>query len=246
MTKKQFVRLFIVVFFPLLLLGFITANFVFKNSGGAYAYILCAPFLDSENCRPVGDPEGALYKSVKSKYPAWFDVTEDGYDSDSPLSNFVMASTRTVREAVIVEAVPFTGYGADVTSFMSALAGKRAMVNLGIREGQRSKIYVDGVLLACTNLVFAEKDGEYLSQCYGDGWGGPVKYRATGQSRDELDRLQQAVNGEVASRRSDYVVYRAVMYPIFIYLFLAVSLLIWATIKAARFVKGGAARGGDV
>lgn len=241
MNRKQFARLFLVAFLPLLLLGFVTAKVVFEHSGDKYAYILCIPANTFENCRSLGEPDGSLYKLTKDYSPAWFDVTEDGYDSNSRLSNFVMASTRSVRGAEVVRAAPFAGYGEDVELIMNSLVGKRAVVNLGIKKDELSSIHRDGVLLFCNNLWFGAKHGEYTSQCYGDGWGGAITYQVTGQSRRELERLQAAINDVVATREAEYFAYRAVMYPLFIYLFLIISFLVWITIKAARFVKGDTA-----
>lgn len=239
MNRRQFVRLFAVAFFPLLLLGFIAANIIFDKSGGKYAYILCAPFGKFENCRPLGEPNKALYESVKNEHPAWFDVFDDRHSRDSPLSNFIMASRRTVRDAVIVKATPFAGYGADVSSSMKSLVGKRTQIELGIKEGEQPSVYRDGARLLCNNLFFSEANGEYTSQCYGNGWGGPLTYKVTGQSRDELEKLQTAISEIVSSRENDYFIYRAVMYPMFIYLFLLVSLLAWGAMKAARYVRAG-------
>ena len=239
MKRKQFARLFIVVFAPLLLLGVIVGKVIFEKSGDKYAYILCIPSYTFENCRPLGDPDGRLYKLTKNYYPAWFDVTEASYDSGSPLSNFVMASTRSIKDAVVVSAAPFAGSGSDASLTLDSLIGKRSIITLGIGKGEHSQIYSDGVHLFCSNLWFATNDGEYTSHCYGEGWGGAVTYQVRGDSRDELDRLHSAIKAEVSARERDYWVYRAVMYPLFIYIFLLVSLLVWISVKAARFVRGG-------
>ncbi len=239
MNKKQFTRLFIVSFLPLLILGVVAAKILFNHSGDKYAYILCIPSTTFENCRQLGDPDGKLYQLTKSYYPAWFDVTEDGYDTDAPLSNFVMASTRIVRDARVVSAAPFAGYGTEVESFMTSLIGKRAIVKLGIEKEESSIISNDGIILFCNNLWFQARKGEYSSQCYGDGWGGSVTYQVTGASLEELNRLLASINEEVDSRKFDYNIYRVVMYPLLIYVFLIASLLVWAGIKAARFVRNG-------
>lgn len=240
MTTRKFRRLFIVSFIPLLIFGVITAKILFHYSGEKYSYILCAPYLERENCRPLGDPDGKLYQYVKGEYPAWFDVTESNYDSNTPLHNFIMASTRFVPDAQIMSASPFVGYGPEVESFMGSLAGRRVVVKLGILQGERSVITDDNnIILYCNNLRFNTQEGEYTSHCYGDGWGGPVTYRTTGVSRDELDKLLVSINKEVDSGRLGYDIYRIVMYPIFIYLFLLISFFVWISVKAVRFVKNG-------
>lgn len=239
MSKRQFTRLFIVLFIPLLLLGFILGKAVFHNTGGWYAYILCIPSSSFENCRQVGDPDGNLYQLTKDYYPSWFDITEASYDSDAPLSNFIMGSTRIVRDATVIGARPFAGYGPETESFMSALVGSRVAVKLGMEKGERSIISNDGVLLFCNSLQFNNEADVFSSQCFGDGWGGVFDYSVSGPSLQELHRLSAAIEKEVDSRKTEYNLFRAVFYPIFIYLFLIVSLLTWLGVKAAKFVKNG-------
>lgn len=228
-----------VSFIPLFIFGVITAKILFHYSGEKYSFILCAPFLGMENCRPLGDPNGNLYRNVKDEHPAWFDVTVGNYDNNASLHNFIMASTRFVPNAQIMSASPFVGYGPEVESFMGTLAGRRVMVKLGIQQGEQSIISGENIILYCNNLLFKAQEGEYTSQCYGDGWGGPVNYRTTGASRDDLDKLLASINKEVDSGRLDYDIYRIVMYPIFIYLFLLISFFAWISVKAVRFVKNG-------
>lgn len=239
MSTRKFRRLFIVSFVPLLILGVITAQLLFHYSGGRYEYILCDSFLGIDNCRPVGDPDGNLYKHVEGEYPAWFSVY--GLDDRSaPLYNFIMASTRVVPGVQIVHASPFVGFGPEVASFMGSFAGMRAVVKLGIEKGERSIIISDeDIILYCNDLSFKAMEGEYTSRCYGKGWAGNVTYRATGVSRDELDKLLASINKTVDSRSRDYNIYRAVMYPIYVYLFLLVSFFAWVFLKAVRFVKNG-------
>lgn len=239
MSTRKFRRLFIVSFVPLLILGVITAQLLFHYSGGKYEYILCKSFMGIDYCHQVGgDPDGNLYKHVKGESPAWFSLP-DLYDKSPPLVNFIEASTRVVPDVQIVHASPFVSFGPEVASFMGSLAGRRAMVKLGFQKGERSIISGEDIILYCNTLRFKAMEGEYSSHCYGKGWGGNVTYRATGVSRDELDKLLAAINKAVDSRSWDYNIYRAVMYPIYVYLFLLVSFFAWVFLKAVRFVKNG-------
>lgn len=223
-------RLFVVSCIPLLILGFLTANIFFPYD--KHEHMTCEPFFSMENCRNVGDSDSRLYKMVISESPVWFDV-------DAENSGFlrIQASARRVLNAEIVSASPYVGYGPEVASFMGALAGRQATVNLGNANKEESITVGDMNILYCNSLEFETKEGEYTSVCYGDGWGGPVTYRVTGASRGELDKLLNSINEEIDDRRLDSYLYRTVMYPIFIYIFLIVSFLMWLFMKAVRFVN---------
>lgn len=222
-----------VSFIPLLISGVITAKILFNYSGNKYAYILCAPFLGDENCRQVGDPDGNFYRHVKSEYPAWFDVTSRNESNNTPLTNFFQVSTRVVADAQIMDSY----YG--VEPFVGPLTGRRVTVVLGMQQGDQSIISGEDIILYCHNLLFEAQEGQYSSNCFGDGWNDLITYRATGASRENLDKLLASINKIVDSRKSDYDFYRIVMYPIFIYLFLLISFFLWVSGKAVRFVKNG-------
>lgn len=241
MTRKKFIRIFIVSFIPLLILGFVFAKTVATYD--PYAYITCAPFQLSgvtldENCRSVGDPDGPLHKSVRSEHPSWFDIMEPRYDADAPLHNFITGSQRIINQVEIVDASPFFGYGKDVAEYMKSLTGKKAILQLGIPGNERSVIIDNGISsLYCNNLNFEDTPGLYMSQCYGNGWGGPIVYHVSDLDRPKMDELKSGIEKIISERESDYFLYRIIIYPLFIYVFLLISLLIWIFRKAVRFVN---------
>lgn len=239
MSANKYKRLFIVSFIPLLALGFLTSKFVFHKSGMKYSFVTCAPFMDFENCRQVGDPDGTLYKSVKSEHPAWFDVDVSDYDAGAPLNNFISASTRVLPDAQIVRTNTFAFASPRSESVMASLIGQKAAIKLGIEEGERSFIQDGMYFLYCNSLKFESKEGEYTSNCYGDGWSGVVTYQATGHSRDQLDKLLSSIKKVDSKRKSEYNIFRVVMYPFFVYLFILVSLIVFIVSRAIRYVKSG-------
>ena len=239
MSANKYKRLCIVSFDPLMVLGFLTSKFVFHKSGMEYSYVTCAPFISLENCRQVGDPDGNLYKHVISEHPAWFDVQVGDFDADAPLHNFISASTRVLPDAQIVRTNTFAFSSPRSESVMSSLLGQKAVIKLGIEEGERSFIQ-DGVyFLYCNSLKFESKEGEYTSNCFGDGWSGGVTYQATGHSRDQLDKLLSSIKEVDSQRKSEYNIFRVVMYPLFVYLFILASLIVFIVSRAIRYVKSG-------
>lgn len=239
MSSSKYKRLFIVSFIPLMALGFLTSKFVFHLSGMKYSFVTCAPFMDLENCRQVGDPSGDLYKRVESEHPAWFDVEVGDYDVDAPYQNFISASTRILSDAQIVRASSYFSHTSRSASVMESLPGHRAVIKLGIEDGESSFIH-DGIyVLYCNSLKFESKGGEYTSGCYGDEWSGRVTYQASGHSRDQLDKLLSSVRKIDSQRKSEYNIFRVVMYPLFVYLFIILSLVVFIVSRAVRYVKSG-------
>lgn len=237
MTLGKFKRLFIVLLIPLLLAGYVSTLFIFPYE--KYAYITCAPFLEIENCREVGDPGSSFHKSVKNEYPQWFDVNIGEYDGEAFLQNFIQASGRVFGNALVVSASPFNGNPASAALAMQSLAGQSAIVHLGKDFTTKSTIRNSGLNLSCNDINFTDVAGEYVSNCYGENWGGPVTFRLSGSEQQELDKLKISVKKEVDKRQSDYNMYRVVTYPIFVIIFLIVSLIVWIFARAVRFVKNG-------
>lgn len=237
MTLKKYSRLVLVSILPLMLTGYFAAKLIWPHD--PYAYITCAPFFltGDENCRSVGD--GSLYDSVKGEHSAWFDVQVGEYDEDAYLHDFVEASARIIPSVEIVSATPFVGNGPDVKSFMGSLAGRRAVMNLGIPDEERSLITDEVVILYCNDLWLDDGKDEYTSGCYGNGWSGPVTYRVNGAGKEELDSLRTSIEEKISDRRDEYNLYRIIMYPIFVYTFFLVSFLIWLVARAVRYVKNG-------
>ncbi|WP_209382096.1 hypothetical protein [Pararoseomonas baculiformis] len=229
-----------VLVIPLLALGFLTAKFLLPYE--RFVTVLCMPAFagGTENCRNVGPLNGALYEHVKKDFNAWFDVRIAPWDSNATITYYAGASNRMVTTAEIHEARPFYWYGSDVANYMRGLAGKIAVIQLGIEGGRRSMVEGDQVFLYCNSLNYDLTSGSYWSDCFGNGWGGPVTFTVAGrQDRAMLDQLQAAIGREIERKEADYQLYQVVVYPIFLYAFLVLSALAWLTMKAVLFVRAG-------
>lgn len=237
MSFSKYRRLCLVLLVPLLIAGYMCARLAWPFDH--YVNVLCAPFLNSENCRRVGPPEGNFYNYVKKDAPAWVEINPSSRDFKSYVYPMAEASARMVFGKVI-SAVPYAGHGPEVAAFMHKFVGKDAVFQLGVEDKKlRSLVAIDPPLFLCHTLSFGSEPGTYTGQCYGDGWGGPITFRADGPSRIMLDNLNASIEKEIRDTRSEYRWYQIVMYPIFIYGFLILSLFWWLTVKANRFVKRG-------
>lgn len=239
MSPSKYLRLFLVLFFPLLIAGYIFAWTV--DPFRQYAAITCEPFMEIENCRDLGDDiePGSFYESVKNDQPAWFDMRPDNYNPDTYLHEFVSVSRRVLTNAEITGATPFHGQDPKVNTYMDNFAGRKAAIILGMVKGERSLDTEAGLILHCNDLSFYDETQEYTSSCYGNTWQGSVSFLPTGKDKQKLDKIRYEVNQVVEGRKVDYLIYKFVAYPMFIYLFILVSFLAWLTFVAARFVKNG-------
>ncbi|MGH0214369.1 hypothetical protein NKY66_10685 [Sinorhizobium meliloti] len=235
MNLRQYARLTLVSFIPLLLIGFVVATFLLPYP--KFANMLCRPYFQEADC--VAFTDDADYELVKKRTwaaDAWFDVwtgKQEGF-----LGDFVEAQYRLFPEAEIAE-VYFMAAPDDAASIKQSLEGKSATIHLGIPDGQRSTISAAYTKLFCNGLHFRDAVGEYMSACFGDGWSANVIYRLTGEGQQTLDHLLSAINEERAERQLEYNLYRLVTYPLFIYLFFFISFLSLLCVKAVRFVRNG-------
>jgi hypothetical protein len=238
-TIPKYRRLCLVLFLPLLLLGFLSANILMP-----YERILMALCVQSssgkDDCRDVGKYNGDYYKSVMKRSIAWFDVEASPFERNPTITQDAMASIRMVPDAEIVEARG--PYGPEINNTLEKLVGMRANVSLGIYGEARSIIEGNIVYLQCNSLSFDVTPGVYTSLCFGGGWApGAVSftYRVDAPYRGGLDQLRSSINIAMDAKRFEYFTYMIVMYPIFIYAFFVLSVLAWVTARAIRYVKEG-------
>ena len=237
MTASQYWRLCLVLFLPLIIASYLFSKLVFPYP--VIDIVLCNSFLDTETCRNVGPLEGPFYKLVRGQSNSWIEVQHGKYDADAFPKLHVEASGRMLRGARILQAEPFSGYPPEINQRIRSLEGMPAIVLLVSEPGGRSTVGNGIISLYCNSLWFGEAPGAYSSRCFGDGWSTKVTYSVMGADRQMLDNLANSINLEAQNIRNDYRLYQVVIYPLFLYLFLIISALIWITIKAVNFVKGG-------
>lgn len=237
MTLKKYARLVLVSIFPLLLAGYLAAVFIWPFE--RHAAIACQPslFHGQENCRDVGERE--FWEATGSGKHIWFRIHYSQSNKSDHDHKSVKATAKTIYKAEIIGAQPFVGYGPDVKSFMGALAGRNAVMNLGRLESELSDISDQAVILSCNDLWVNGDRSEFESQCFGRGWGGFVTYRLTGSEQAQIEDILTKVDKLTEVRESNYKLYQALMYPILLYVFFVVSFMIWLLNWAVRFVKKG-------
>jgi hypothetical protein len=156
------------------------------------------------------------------------------------LRTFASAAPRVIRGAVIDNAAPYGGASSEVQALMQTFKGSTATLLLGGREKNLVTRRPDGTLLMnCLTLDFDSKAGTYGATCFGPGWATSLTFTANGPDREMLDGLSAAIGQVADERKTEYRWFQVVMYPIFIYAFLLLSVLWWLAMRALRFVKAG-------
>ena len=234
MTWRRYRRLTLVLILPLLLAGWLTARAMWSHND---LFATCEEQSTFENCRNVGWT-GSLHDYVIKSQPAWFDIQPAELDT-SPAAMPFSGSRRSFYGAEVVAAEPFMGNGPAAASIMSETVGKRGRVLLGILKNERSTILDSAVDLACNSVSFSATPGQYEAGCYGEGWSGPVTFTLTGSEQQRMERLRQEVQAEIDKQHGEYRLFQIIMYPLFLYLFLIGSGLVWLGRVSFRYVKEG-------
>lgn len=244
MSFSKYKRLCLVLFLPLLFVGFIFTKIVFPYD--KYFNIACEKSLSSSDiCRDIGKTNGSFYEATMKQSPAgWASIhTAFGEQESAPLHPFVYVSSRNLFEAEILAATPFSGDTRHDANFYKNLVGMKAIVKLGTRGSEENptvSMVEDKVMLYCNDLHFSDTAGVYKhSHCFGPNWGASIHFRVFGESQDMLEKLHASIIEEIQEKKFDYRLYQIVMYPLFLYAFFVLSLLVFLSVKAIRFVKNG-------
>ena len=232
MTRKQYLRLTIVVFAPLLAAGWLLGLYIAGSS--ERPFITCEENTTFENCRNVGW-EGSLHESVLASHPAWFELRPaEGVNSADLVFS---GSKRVLNNSTILSTQPYALLPASAQSAMTELEGRVAAVQLGLSQDQKSQVSADRIFLVCNSLRLLRKIDEFESECFGNGWAGPIKLRIGGSELGRLSRLRAAIEEEIDDQSRSAIMAKLIIYPSFLYLYFALSALIWLTIRASRWVK---------
>ncbi|TAY34667.1 hypothetical protein ELH93_19460 [Rhizobium leguminosarum] len=170
---------------------------------------------------------------------AWFDI--DPGESMVYLDDYIQGSGVSVREAQVLEVIPQGITSESISNTPTTLNGRTAWIGLGVSDGVRSSVDASSAVLWCNQLRYLPEVNHYLSYCFGNNWEAAVKYTvaANGGDFQLLQGLRSEIQSERRGRQWDFVLYCVFVLPMFVYLFLLVSGLIWLVGKAASFVRSG-------
>lgn len=142
-----------------------------------------------------------------------------------------------LNDGKIVDVEPYGGLGASAETFMKSLIGKPANVQFGVEANKRSIASENGVFFYCNGLYFRETKDLYQASCGGDGWNGLFDLSFSNSSKLHLEKLKLSIMSRMDEKNVDYLVYRIITYPIFLYIFLILSAIFLVVKKAIAFVN---------
>ena len=236
MTLKKYLRLCVVLLMPLLISG--VAAKIYFDRHEFNVHIVCKsefPRCTSlKNSKYKDKGIESVYLALKEKdlfyiFPQRILKKNQFYE--------VYTTEILLRNAQFLDLELFTDMVDSEPQILAAksIIGRTGHIFLGFKN--IVTVIDDRLLyLNCFDMNFNKEPNEYRSLCEGDGWRAKVTYRV---SDTTLDDLTDAIKKEINSRESDYLVYKILMYPLFIYIFLFLSLLVYITSKAIAFVKNG-------
>lgn len=238
MSLSRYKRLFLVLMLPLLLAGHLVFLLYMKDR--VLDQILCEPVVvvSEYHCRYLGSVEDQTFKNAYGRHADWFDVETLTTGSNSPIQNMASASRQYLTGARILDAKVYPGASLEQEATVRTLIGRDVEIKLGFANSM--SIFANtNILLACNRLTYLAEAGNYESVCRGPDRNIRVIFEVSGSSRQTLERLERAIDSEVAELRRDYRFDQLIIYPMFIYLFACLSISIFVVNRAIKYVKKG-------
>ncbi|MDT6938565.1 hypothetical protein RI570_00115 [Brucella pseudogrignonensis] len=233
MTFAQYKRLLLVAAIPLILLG-VLATEVFLPLP-RFAHVGCTK-MGQEQCVNWGEYDSELYKLKKSQQAAWFNVINR--DEKGSVNVLALAGIRMIMPK-ITEVKSLITNDSEVHRSMERLIGLDVPVQLGDIEG-RSKIDTTSKdRFYCNTLILENNADSYASACEVGAWSGSIRFVPNDNDRDMLIELQSALHEKQMQWDNVLIQARLVGYSIFLIGFLLISMIIWLSVRAYKFVKNG-------
>lgn len=237
MKFAQYKRLTLVLFLPLLIAGYFTAKYLSPYDRSIM--IFCQPSLFSivDSCEEVFDDQ---YYSFKKRREGNNYFSINGYfREDDSLRTTPFASQREFNEVKFLSVTPFFGTTKEIFEVINKIPGRTGSIYFGGTKNSQSKFLPDNQAhLSCNTFEWLKETGKYRAICGGEGWTTNVEFAASQKTVDQINNLKNALDLTIRQTQKDFNTYRVVMYPIFLYIYFLLSLLIFAIYKGYKFVKG--------
>lgn len=233
MTFSKYKRLFLVLLVPLLICGFVLSLFApFERQ----FFMQCEDIGGTNLCQTLGDSDSTTHKSAVARYKTpWFDLHPGSTAYVRPYQ--ISVSPRLLKSARITKVSALNGI--EPGSQARGLVSKTGYIQLGYSKDKVSVFEADRFLIYCNSLYRETTPDTYSSQCSVGEWGAIVEYVVLDEAKSNLDGLQFSIDREIDRRKSQFAFYSVLVYPLFVYLFLILSLAAFLVSKAVRFVKNG-------
>lgn len=227
MTKARFKRLFIVLLGPLLVLGAAVAYFYVYHIDKYATYIYCDPIAGVEDCITLREPD---YEATLEPRGTDFDVVER-YDDEHTI---IQAFRRSVQAAEIIDIG--SAYRSSRGGWYKPKNELDPIVSMNLTPDpqDRSSDRIECMQLDITKI---SKGVFIANRCTSPmGMLSGVEFRVKDQDKQVLNNLVNAVRQETSAEDARKVGRFVLITPIFVFLFLVLSGLIWLFRRAKAYV----------
>lgn len=238
MTGAQYRRLLIVLTVPLLIAGAVFTRAVIRPDN--YATILCDnSTIFGENCRTTDGLGEKWDEQLRSEHPAWFDIHTRSYENNSFPYAIVSGSQRYVSGIRIVSVSPYAGTDESPGSPLAQLrnmTGQEISIVFGNKERDARPLNP----LGCNELNFDDNGETYTAGLCGIPNGvAQVKFTVEGEGSKNLSELRTKIDEEISKQKQSIIIDYAVGIPLFLFVFLLGSLLVWAVRRSISYIRAG-------
>ena len=234
MTFAKYKRLFLVLFLPLLLAGIIVEEILDNNFTRT-----SSTFCDSSSCRNGGRAYDSFFNMIDDR-GRYFTV----YDNRDkkifpPVDMVIRVSDMSILDATVTGISNISGASLYSEKALNGLVGTViSMISFSEKNKVKSSFMQDGgILLSCSTLSIEDEAGSFESMCSFDNISFLLKYSLKGKSAAYLSNLINNIDSGIDKKRNEKILSMLLGYPMFIYIFLIISGVIWLVRKAARYVS---------
>lgn len=232
-NPRRFRRLCMVLFLPLTLIGIIYVNR--HEPETRYQYLLCQDTW----CRSLGQPSDRLYESIRGDDSNWYSPYFKDVGDGLLAISFVEASNKYLSDVEIVDASATISSDYELSKAMaSRVVGQKADLALG--HLSQSTIVDGKPILSCgTVWVDTDKKGIMTAECRGAEWIIRIDFKCSSEDRTYFQKIRESIKSATIEKDFEYISFILFAYPMFFWMFLAISALIWLGYKSFKYVSRG-------
>lgn len=228
MTFAKYKRLCLVLFVPLLIAGFFVGE-----SMDHYLRDDSSMFCNFSVCRDGGKRFESFYNGLDAS-AQYFDV----FDERSGKMSFPPVKPKIRLHDMIVLNASVKAISTTNDALQNLVGRKISSMSFSEHNNYESFVAPNGdIILACSRLFITDEANTYSATC---NWGKEV-FSPTFTAADPFSNILLGIVSRIDDKKQEYksrqIIGMAITYPIFIYLFLIISGLVWLVRRAARYVS---------
>lgn len=235
MTKAQYRRLCLVLIGPLLIAGFICSNIFYPYEKSRTVH--CHLSSGGETCEEIGPVDSPYHKRFEGRAESWFGLLADGIEG--PIRAHILASERLVNIDRVVMVMPTAFTPAGVVANVERVIGGKGTIFFTSKPGA-STFKPGDLYLYCSGLIMSsDTPGTYGASCFQKDLALQLYFKPSAEAAVMLSEFESQYTAVAKGIEDNYRGYQIAAYPLFIYLFIILSLVVYGTRKAVNYVRLG-------